>query len=148
MTTHKRGLSNPAQQSLQPTPKAARFWAHGGCAGLGAAEARVEQLITFNTIRRPKLRYTFSMQKSMPSVKTAISLKRQLFQQVDKIARDQKLPRSRVFVLALEAYVAQYQNQILLSQINETYTDGPDAVEKRRSKATRKAHRRIVEGEW
>ena len=62
------------------------------------------------------LRYTFGMQKSTPSVKTAISLQRQLFLQVDRIAREQKLPRSRVFVLALEAYVAHYQNQLLLEQ--------------------------------
>ena len=93
-------------------------------------------------------RYTLSMQKSMPSVKTAVSLKRQLFQQVDKIARDQKLPRSQVFVLALEAYVAQYQNRILLDRINDAYSDSPDSREKKRSKAARRTHRRIVEGEW
>jgi metal-responsive CopG/Arc/MetJ family transcriptional regulator len=88
------------------------------------------------------------MQKSIPSVKTAISLKRQLFQQVDKIAREQKLPRSRVFVIALEAYVARYQNQILLDKLNTAYADEPDATEKKRAKASRKIHRRIVEGEW
>jgi hypothetical protein len=88
------------------------------------------------------------MQKSMPSVKTAISLKRQLFQQVDKIARDQKLPRSRVFVLALEAYVSQYQNRILLERLNDAYADDPDTSEKKRSKLVRRAHRRVVEGEW
>jgi metal-responsive CopG/Arc/MetJ family transcriptional regulator len=88
------------------------------------------------------------MQKSIPSVKTAISLKRQLFQQVDKIARDQKLPRSRVFVMALEAYVARYQNQILLDGLNAAYADQPDASEKKRVKALKKTHRRIVEGEW
>ena len=88
------------------------------------------------------------MQKSIPSVKTAISLQRQLFQQVDKIAREKKLPRSRVFVLALEAYVARYQNQILLGKLNEVYAAKPDAADQKRSKARRKTHRRIVEGEW
>lgn len=94
------------------------------------------------------LRYTFGMQKSTPSVKTAISLQRQLFLQVDRIAREQKLPRSRVFVLALEAYVAHYQNQLLLDQLNEAYGQEPDAAEKKRLKASRKSHRRVVEGEW
>jgi metal-responsive CopG/Arc/MetJ family transcriptional regulator len=88
------------------------------------------------------------MQNSTPSVKTAISLKRQLFQQVDKIAREKKLPRSRIFVLALEAYVTRHQNQILLDKLNAVYAEKPDASEEKRSKASRKTHRKIVEGEW
>lgn len=88
------------------------------------------------------------MQKGMQSVKTAVSLQRQLFQEVDRIAHEQKIPRSRVFVLALEAYVAQYQNRLLLDQINSVYADAPDATEQKRVKAVRRIHRRIVEGEW
>jgi metal-responsive CopG/Arc/MetJ family transcriptional regulator len=88
------------------------------------------------------------MNKSMPSVKTAISLKKQLFLQVDKIAREQKLPRSQVFVQALEAFVARYHNQVLLEQLNEAYAGQPEAAERKRMKAARKTHRRIVEGEW
>ena len=84
----------------------------------------------------------------MSSVKTAISLQRQLFQQVDRIAQEQKIPRSRVFVMALEAYVAQYQNHMLLDQINSAYADTPDSTEQKRIKTTRRTHRRIVEGEW
>jgi len=93
-------------------------------------------------------RYASDMKQGMPSVKTAISLQRQLFQQVDKIAREQKLPRSRVFVLALEAYVDRYQNQVLLNKLNGAYAEKPEVVDQKRIKAGRRTHRRIVEGEW
>ena len=82
------------------------------------------------------------------SVKTAISLKKQLFLEVDRIAREQKLPRSQVFVQALEAFVARYHNQALLERLNEAYASQPEAAEPKRMKAARKTHRRIVEGEW
>lgn len=88
------------------------------------------------------------MQKSIPSIKTAVSLKRPLFQQIDKIAREQKLPRSRVFTLALEAYVTKYQNQILLDRLNEAHIESPDASEQKWLRAARKSHRKNVEGEW
>ncbi|HQV70847.1 MAG TPA: hypothetical protein PL141_13290 [Thermoflexales bacterium] len=88
------------------------------------------------------------MQKSIPSVKTAVSLKRPLFQQIDKIAREQKLPRSRVFTLALEAYVTQYQNRILLDKLNEAHAQPADASEQKWLRAASKSGRKAVEGEW
>jgi len=88
------------------------------------------------------------MEKGAPRVKTAISLPRRLFLQVNRIAREQKLPRSRVVVLALEAYVASHQNPLLLDQLNEAYGQEPDAAEVKRLTAVRRSHRRIVEGEW
>jgi hypothetical protein len=40
----RTSASGAVQQGLQPTLKAARFWAHVGCVGLGAAEAVVRPL--------------------------------------------------------------------------------------------------------
>lgn len=93
------------------------------------------------------LRYTFGMQKRVRIVKTTVSIERQLFLQVGKIAREQKLPRSRVFVLALEAYVAHYQNRRLLDPLKEADGQEPDAAENERLTTSRRSHRRIVEGE-
>ena len=92
--------------------------------------------------------YTFGMHKSMPNVKTAISLKQGLFREVDKIAHELKVSRSRVFVLALEAYVSQYQNRLLLEKINQSVGDISEGPDKRKSQATKRSHRKIVEGEW
>jgi predicted transcriptional regulator len=124
----------------KPTNRANVFGPLARAGGCGLFETLYAQRIVLGILN--------GMQKSIPSVKTAVSLKRPLFQQVDKIAREQKLPRSRVFVMALEAYVARYQSQILLDKLNSAYADEPEASEKKRTKAAKKTHRRIVEGEW
>jgi metal-responsive CopG/Arc/MetJ family transcriptional regulator len=88
------------------------------------------------------------MKRSIPSVKTAISLRRPLYEQVDKLAREMSVPRSQVFVLALEAYVIKYQNRLLLQEINKAFADKPEANEQKRLKTMRQQHRRVVEGTW
>jgi metal-responsive CopG/Arc/MetJ family transcriptional regulator len=84
----------------------------------------------------------------MPNVKTAISLQKSLFEQADSLAREMKVSRSRLFVLALEDFVRRYQNQQLLEKINQAYLDPPDVVEQKRLNKRRRSHRKLVEGEW
>ncbi len=82
------------------------------------------------------------------NIKTAISLQKSLFEQVELLAHELKISRSRLFVLALEEFVHRYQNQQLLEQINLAYDDLPDSVEQERLAKMRFQHRQIVEGEW
>ena len=84
----------------------------------------------------------------MANIKTAISIQESLFEKVEELARDLKVSRSRVFVLALEEFVRRQENQHLLARINAAYQDEPEADEKKRLRRTRKSHRRVVEGEW
>ena len=84
----------------------------------------------------------------MSNIKTAISLQKSLFEQVDLMAREMKVSRSRLFVMALEDYIRRYQNQILLEKINQAYQDAPDKVEKTRLRGIKKQQRKVVEGEW
>ena len=63
----------------------------------------------------------------MANIKTAISLQKSLFEQVDILAHEMKVSRSRLFVLALEDYVRRYQNRQLLEKINQAYQDPDDA---------------------
>ena len=84
----------------------------------------------------------------MSNIKTAISLQKSLFEQVDLMAREMKVSRSRLFVMALEDYIRRYQNQILLEKINQAYQDAPDKVEKTRLRGIKKQQRKAVEGEW
>ena len=85
----------------------------------------------------------------MSNIKTAISLPESLFAQVDKLAHEMKVSRSRVFVLALESFVRDYQDRRLFDQINEAYTAEPETqAEQSRLKQIRRQHRRIAEGEW
>ncbi len=84
----------------------------------------------------------------MSIIKTAISLQKSLFEQADLMAREMKVSRSRLFVMALEDYIRRYQNQVLLEKINQAYQDSPDKVDKARLRGMKKQHRKVVEGEW
>jgi metal-responsive CopG/Arc/MetJ family transcriptional regulator len=82
------------------------------------------------------------------NIKTAISLQKSLFEQVEALARELNVSRSRLFVLALEDFIRRYHNQQLLEQINRAYDDLPDSTEQARLSQMQHQHRRIVEGEW
>ncbi|MBI5653318.1 MAG: hypothetical protein HZC40_23160 [Chloroflexi bacterium] len=84
----------------------------------------------------------------MENIKTAISLRKSLFDQAELIARKMQISRSHLFVLALEEYIRRQQNRDLLAQINAAYADEPDPAEKTLRRKARRTHRRIVEGEW
>ena len=84
----------------------------------------------------------------MEYVKTAISLKKSLFEAADDLARQMKVPRSHLFVLALEEYIKRQQNRELLEKFNTAYADEPDPAEQTYLDKTRKLHRKMVEGEW
>jgi metal-responsive CopG/Arc/MetJ family transcriptional regulator len=84
----------------------------------------------------------------MLAIKTAISIEKILFDQAEKVARTMKVSRSKLFVLALRDFLEHQKNKELLAQINEAYSDAPDATEQTLRKNARRQHRRIVEGEW
>lgn len=84
----------------------------------------------------------------MASVKTAISINKTLFEQVNKLADELDVSRSHLFVLAVEEFIQRHENQKLLQQLNETYDDLPDADEEQQLQGMRLSHRQLVEGEW
>ncbi len=84
----------------------------------------------------------------MANIKTAISLQKALFDQIDALAREMKVSRSRVFVLALEDYVRKYQNQQLLERINKAFPNELSKSEQEPLHKMRRQHRKLVEGEW
>lgn len=65
----------------------------------------------------------------MTIVKTAISIQKSLFQRAEEIAKEMKISRSRLFVLAVEDFIRRYQNQLLLDEINSAYSDSPEQNE-------------------
>jgi predicted DNA-binding ribbon-helix-helix protein len=66
----------------------------------------------------------------MPSVKTAISVDRDLFEAMEDLAKRRKVSRSRLFAEAARELVKKDRNQRLLEQINATCGDGPDEEER------------------
>jgi metal-responsive CopG/Arc/MetJ family transcriptional regulator len=85
----------------------------------------------------------------MANIKTAISLQESLFQQAEALARDMNVSRSRLFVLALENFIREYEDRQLFERINKAYEDAPpDEIEQAHLRQIRRQHRRMVEGEW
>ena len=83
----------------------------------------------------------------MTTVKTAISMPESLFEQANAIAKELKIPRSRFFALATEAYIRQYQNEKLLEAINNAYAE-PTEEETILQQEMRRKHRNLVADEW
>lgn len=84
----------------------------------------------------------------MANIKTAISIQDTLFEQVEQLASDLKVPRSRIFALAVEEYLKRQENLRLLAKVNEAYEGAPDTGEQNRLGHMKASQRRILEGEW
>jgi metal-responsive CopG/Arc/MetJ family transcriptional regulator len=85
---------------------------------------------------------------TMPTVKTAISIERSLFDRVNDLAEELQVPRSQLFAAAVEEYIRRYENQQLLERLNQAYSDVPSPDEKALHEGMRQQHRRLLEGQW
>lgn len=83
----------------------------------------------------------------MAGVKTAISLEESLFHQVNKLAQDMHLSRSKLFTLAVKDFIKKQEGKKLLAQLNAAYDDSPDEEEYTVSKAMQRKQRKIAEHE-
>ena len=82
------------------------------------------------------------------TIKTAISIQKALFDQAESLAQQLNMSRSHLFGLAIETFIKTHENQILLDEINQAYTDQPDVNETIRLSKMQKSHRNLVENEW
>jgi metal-responsive CopG/Arc/MetJ family transcriptional regulator len=84
---------------------------------------------------------------TVANVKTAISLEESLFHQVEAVAQAMQVPRSRLFVMAVEEFLRRRRNQALLEAINAAYDDFPDDQERTVLEAMQRNLSNIVD-EW
>ena len=84
----------------------------------------------------------------MANIKTAISIEKPLFEEVEILAKELKISRSRVFALAVQDFLQQHRNQKLLEAINRAYDDHPDIEDERYLNRIRPRHRDLVKGQW
>jgi metal-responsive CopG/Arc/MetJ family transcriptional regulator len=82
------------------------------------------------------------------TIKTAISIQKSLFEQAESLAQELNVSRSQLFGLAIETFVKNHQNQILLQEINKAYSDEQGTSDKVRLSKMRKYHRKIVRDKW
>ena len=84
----------------------------------------------------------------MAQIKTAVSLDKSLYEQVDTLAHKMKVSRSRLFAMALQDFLRRHENEQLLQQINRAYLDESDPARQALRHGMRRIHRKILEGEW
>jgi predicted transcriptional regulator len=71
----------------------------------------------------------------MLGIKTAISLEKNLFNQVNQLANDMHVSRSELFTLALKDYLKKQESKKILAQLNAAYGDSSNKEEDLISKA-------------
>jgi len=62
----------------------------------------------------------------MPNVKTAISIEKPIFDQMDNLAKNLNVSRSRLFTIAAREFIQRHNNIELLKLINEAYEDSSE----------------------
>lgn len=83
------------------------------------------------------------------SVKTAISMQEELFKEVNRLASELHVSRSKLFVMAVQDFIKKKESQNLLSQINSAFSDHPDSEEmKVQSKMRQKQAEKLEREPW
>ncbi len=83
------------------------------------------------------------------SVKTAISLQEDLFKEVNMLASELHVSRSKLFVMAVQDFIKKEESKKLLSQINNAFSDAPNKDEiKVQSKMRRKQAQNLKREPW
>ena len=84
----------------------------------------------------------------MATVKTAISIRESLFDQVNDLAEELQIPRSRLFTLAVEEFIERFESRSIFKALNEVYDEAPDPGEDALQEGMRRQQRQLVEGQW
>ncbi len=80
----------------------------------------------------------------MATIKTAISIEKPLFEEVEALAVEMKVSRSYLFTLATRDFIQHHKSRKLLDAINAAYDDLSDKEEDRIRAHMKSKHRRLV----
>lgn len=84
----------------------------------------------------------------MGSIKTAISLEQTLFEEIEALAKEMEISRSRLFVMAAQDFLERQKNRKLLEAINDAYCHMPSDEESELSAEMRNRHSDMVKEQW
>lgn len=84
----------------------------------------------------------------MAHIKTAISIEKPLFEEVEALAKEMDVSRSYLFTLAARDFIEHRKSQKLLDSINAAYDDLPDTEEEKLRAQMKSKHRRLVKKQW
>ena len=82
----------------------------------------------------------------MANVKTAISIEKSIFEQMDSLAKKTKISRSRLFAIAAQEFIQRNTNRDLLESLNTAYQDLPETEPI--VTAMQPTHYKIVKDQW
>jgi len=82
------------------------------------------------------------------SVKTAISINRDVFRQSERLARRPRVTRSRLYSMAMQEFLRRHENDELLARFNQAHADGPDPEEKKWLDSALLQAARLAKGQW
>jgi metal-responsive CopG/Arc/MetJ family transcriptional regulator len=86
----------------------------------------------------------------MGNKKTAISIEKPLFEEIDALAEEMDVSRSYLFSLAAKEFIQRHKSQKLLEAINNAYKDSSDLDDEARRLHVemQSKHRRLVKNQW
>ena len=84
----------------------------------------------------------------MKNIKTAISIKKPLFDQVDALANELSMSRSGLFALAVKEFILRHKKQKMLQDLNKAYDDIPDSKEETLRSHMLSQHYDQVKDQW
>lgn len=84
----------------------------------------------------------------MGTRKVAISIPEELYDDAEAYASEMQVNRSRLYSLALAAFLSEHRDELVTERMNDVYSkpERPDEIELR--KHTKAYHRRLLEGQW
>ncbi|MDD5189605.1 MAG: hypothetical protein PHE50_01020 [Dehalococcoidales bacterium] len=84
----------------------------------------------------------------MANIKTAISIEKVLFEEIEAMAEELEVSRSRIFSLATHEFIQRYKNRKLFDTINASYEDSPSPAEKVLLKSMKVKQRKVIAEKW
>lgn len=86
--------------------------------------------------------------RHMTTRKTAVSIDEELFVKADTLATDMGVSRSKLYAVALDNFLKQHENELLLAEINAAYSTPPTPEEEETQALISEHMLRMTEDEW
>lgn len=82
------------------------------------------------------------------TIKTAISLDKKLFDEIESLAQEMSVSRSQVFSIAARQFIERCKGKEILEQINTAHQDHSSQSEEELLKRMRTKQSDMVKGQW
>ena len=80
-------------------------------------------------------------------VSTEISLSDDILDKVDELASEQRMSRSQLIELAVQAYLERHETRRMMAALNEVHRDGPVEEDLAFLRGIRAYHRKLMKDE-